>query len=93
MVKETAMFSEPYIEVGKLDAHIIMNGHIHSESKRIRNLFLTSIPLPTKNLESYKKHKICGVVREKNGKYLVIDGYHRIKANFNKPTIKVILAL
>ena len=45
------------------------------------------------NLESYKKHKICGIVREKDGKYLVIDGYHRIKANFDKLTIKVILVL
>ncbi len=44
-----------------------------------------------KYLYSYRKHKICGIVREKGGKYLVIDGYHRITANLKFQKIKVIL--
>ena len=44
-------------------------------------------------VKSYKNHSgICGIVKEKNGKYKVIDGYHRITANLNKPIIKVILS-
>lgn len=44
-------------------------------------------------VKSYKNHSgICGIVREKNGKYKVIDGYHRITANLNKSKIKVILS-
>lgn len=45
-----------------------------------------------KYLYSYRKHKICGIVREKGGKYLVIDGYHRITANLKSEKIKVILS-
>lgn len=45
-----------------------------------------------KYLYSYRKHKICGIVRESNGKYKVIDGYHRITSNLNRSTIKVILS-
>jgi hypothetical protein len=41
----------------------------------------------------YKNHSgICGIVKEKNGMYKVIDGYHRITANMNKSLIKVILS-
>jgi uncharacterized protein YwgA len=35
---------------------------------------------------------ICGLVRFVGNKYHVIDGYHRINANINKPKLKVILA-
>jgi len=45
-----------------------------------------------KYLYSYKKHKICGIVRQKGDKYLVIDGYHRITANLKNEKIKVILS-
>jgi hypothetical protein len=44
-------------------------------------------------VNGYKNHSgICGIVKEKNGKYKVIDGYHRITANLNKTSIKVILS-
>lgn len=44
-------------------------------------------------VNGYKNHQgICGVVKEKNGIYRVIDGYHRITANLNKSKIKVILS-
>jgi len=45
-----------------------------------------------KYLYSYRKHKICGIVKERGGKYLVIDGYHRITANLKSFRIKVILS-
>jgi hypothetical protein len=44
-----------------------------------------------KYLYSYKKHKICGIVRKKGDKYLVIDGYHRVTTNLKSHKIKVIL--
>jgi len=45
-----------------------------------------------KYLYSYRKHQICGIVKERDGKYLVIDGYHRITANLKSEKIKVILS-
>jgi len=45
------------------------------------------------NLSGYKNRKgVCGLVKLIDGKYHVIDGYHRINANIKKSTIKVILA-
>jgi len=38
------------------------------------------------------KKGICGLVKKVDNKYHVIDGYHRINANLDKKTIKVILA-
>lgn len=47
----------------------------------------------SQNLSSYKNRKgICGLVKIVNGKYHVIDGYHRINANKNISKINVILA-
>jgi hypothetical protein len=44
------------------------------------------------DLSGYKNHRgICGVVRYDNGKYRVIDGYHRVTVNLKKSKIKVIL--
>ncbi len=45
-----------------------------------------------KYLNSYRKHKICGIVKERNGKYLVVDGYHRTTVNLKSDKIKVILS-
>lgn len=59
---------------------------------------ILSQPDHAKNLnknkvDGYKNHQgICGIVKEKNGIYKVIDGYHRITANLNKSKIKVILS-
>jgi len=53
------------------------------------NLNLTKI-------NGYKNHSgICGIVklRGNNGKFNVIDGYHRITANLNKPKIKVLISV
>ena len=45
------------------------------------------------DLSGYKNKKdICGLVKKIDNKYRVIDGYHRINANLDKKTIKVILA-
>jgi len=45
------------------------------------------------DLSGYQNKKgICGLVKKSGRKYLVIDGYHRINANLDKKTIKVILA-
>lgn len=45
-------------------------------------------------VNGYKNHQgICGIVKEKNGIYRLIDGYHRITANLNKSKIKVILSI
>lgn len=49
--------------------------------------------LNKEKVKGYSNHLgICGIVKEKNGIYRVIDGYHRITANLNKPKIKVILS-
>lgn len=49
--------------------------------------------IKSQNLSSYKNRKgICGLVKMIDGKYHVIDGYHRINANINRLKIKVILA-
>jgi len=50
--------------------------------------------LNEERVKKYTNHDgICGIVKQKNDKYKVIDGYHRIKANLNKRKIKLILAL
>lgn len=49
--------------------------------------------IKSQNLSTYEnKEDICGIVKSIDGKYHVIDGYHRINANINKSFIKVILA-
>lgn len=49
--------------------------------------------IKSQELTSYKNRKgICGLVKMIDGKYHIIDGYHRINANINKSVIKVILA-
>lgn len=69
---------------------------------RIIEISPSDIEFPQKNynefvkrgdLLGYKNKKdICGLVKKINNKYIVIDGYHRINANLDKKTIKVILA-
>lgn len=44
-------------------------------------------------IKQYRNRKgICGIVKKVGNKYKVIDGYHRVTANMNKPTMKVILS-
>lgn len=49
--------------------------------------------IKSQNLSGYKNKKgVCGLVKLVGDKYHVIDGYHRLNANINKTSVKVILA-